>query len=55
MEPAKDVKNVLPFLVNKLFKLKENAVNNDIDDFPKFLCLGISCCDSSGSYGLVSP
>ena len=34
--PANDVKNVLPFLVIKLFKLKRTAVPNFIDAFPDF-------------------
>ena len=42
IEPAKDVKIERPFLVSKLFKLKENAVNKDIEDLPKFLCFGFS-------------
>ncbi len=40
IEPAKDVKSVLPFFVFKLLKLRDNAVDNDIDALPIFSCLG---------------
>ena len=55
IEPAKAVNIVRPFLVSKLFKLNENAVGIDIEDFPKFLCFGFSSFDSFTSNGFVSP
>ena len=37
IEPAKEVKNVLPFFVFKLLKLKDKEVIRDIDVLPIFL------------------
>ena len=54
IEPAKAVKSVLPFLVFKLLKLKDKAVNNDIDAFPIFSCFGGAIFLISISYGLES-
>ena len=39
IEPAKEVKNVLPFFVFKLLKLKDKEVIRDIDVLPIFLYL----------------
>lgn len=36
IEPAKEVSRVLAFFVFKLLKLKDNAVRNDMEDFPCF-------------------
>ena len=43
IEPANDVKIVLPFLVFKLLKLSDREVKKDIDVFLKFLCSGFFC------------
>ena len=51
IEPAKAVKNVLAFLVIKLFKLRLIAVRNDIDVFLPIVELADS---SSPSYLLES-
>ena len=55
--PAKLVKNVLPFFVIKLFKLKDKAVLNDIDGFARFSCdTSIFSCSDTGSESLcISP
>ena len=47
IEPAKDVKIVLPFFVLKLLKLSDSEVKNDIVVFPSFLCTGFFCLSSS--------
>ena len=56
IEPANDVKNVLPFLVIKLFKLKCTAVANFIDAFPDFcfLVLALSRSFFVAVYGFES-
>ena len=38
IEPAKEVKKVLPFLVFKLLKLSDNDVSKDIDVLPILRC-----------------
>ena len=38
IDPAKDVKIVLAFLVLRLLKLSDNDVSHDIDALPIFLC-----------------
>ncbi len=40
MEPAKEVSRVRPFFVRKLLKLRASEVQNDMEDFPMFLCFG---------------
>ena len=56
IDPANDVKNVLPFLVIKLFKLKCTAVANFIDAFPDFcfLVLALSRSFLVAVYGFES-
>ena len=54
MEPANDVSRVLAFFVHRLWKLSDNAVRNDMDDLPIFLCSGASMVCSSTTYSSVS-
>ena len=51
IEPAKDVKKVLPFFVFKLLKLRDSDVSKDIDVFPILRCCGTKL---STWYGFVS-
>ncbi len=37
IEPANEVRMVRAFFVRRLLKLRERAVNKDMDDFPMFL------------------
>ena len=36
IDPANEVRSVRAYFVRRLLKLKDNAVRNDIDDFPMF-------------------
>ena len=60
MLPAKEVRNVLPFLVRRFLKLNESAVKNDIDTFSFLFFLskapatGEISLPAGISYGAVS-
>ena len=54
IEPANEVRSVRAFFVFRLLKLKANAVRNDIEDFPIFLCSATPIVVSSTSNGSVS-
>ena len=53
MDPANETRTVLAFFVIRLFKERDSAVKNDIDDFPRFLCSAGNDF-SSITYGFVS-
>ena len=40
IEPAKEVRMVLAFLVRRLLKLSDSEVRKDMEDFPIVSCLG---------------
>ena len=48
IDPANATNTVLPFLVNKLFKLNLNAVQKDIDVLPIFASSTFSTVSCSG-------
>ena len=54
MDPAKEVRRVLAFLVFRLLKLSESAVRKDMEAFPIFLCSAGSSVVSSTVNGSES-
>ena len=54
IEPAKEVKSVLAFLVFRLLKLRDRAVRKDMDAFPMFLCSGFASSCSLTVKGSLS-
>ena len=54
IDPAKDTRIVLAFLVFRLLKLSDKAVRKDMEDLPIFLCTGTGTSSSGISYGSES-